>query len=98
MFVFSAICILFGLSHLHGGSGDGGATRKFMTHPQFRESSPAIPGVRQLFKEVHAGLLHGGRTSYLPAERRSPAALLDGAGGEVVRDAKGTLYHCSCAN
>ena len=35
--------------------------------------------------------------SYLPAERRSPAASLDGGGGEGVQDAEGTLHHCSRA-
>ena len=84
------------VSHRHGRSGDGGATSQrsqVMAHPQFHESSPAIPGVLQIFSEVHPRLQHSGRTSYLPAERRSPAASLDG--GEGVRDAEGTFHYCS---
>ena len=38
-----------------------------MAHYQFCLSSPAIPGVRQLFLEVRPGFQHGGRASYLPA-------------------------------
>uniref|UniRef100_A0AAZ3QW30 Uncharacterized protein n=1 Tax=Oncorhynchus tshawytscha TaxID=74940 RepID=A0AAZ3QW30_ONCTS len=86
----------FGLPHIHGGSRDGGATHQrsqVMAHPQCRESSPEI---RQLFPEVHPGLQHGGRTSYLPAER-TPVALLDGGGGEDVRDVEDQLLHCSRA-
>ena len=90
MFVFPAARVLFGLPHIHGGSGDGGATRQrsqVMAHPQLCESSPAFPGVRQLFPEVHPGLQLSGRASYLPAERRSPVASLDGGGRESVLDA-----------
>ena len=82
MFVFPVVRVLFGLAHIHRGSGAGGATHQrsqVMTHPQLNESSSAIPGVRQLFPEVRPGC-----ASYFPAERRSPAASLDGGGGEGV--------------
>jgi hypothetical protein len=55
-------CLFF--QHIHGWSGDGGATRQrsqVMAHPQLRESSPAIPGVSQLFLEVQPGLQDDGR-------------------------------------